>query len=36
MVIEIAKIEDLEEILTLQKKSYQSEAALYDDYSIPH
>ncbi len=35
MVIEIAKIEDLEEILTLQKKSYQSEAALYDDYSIP-
>ena len=26
---------DLEEILALQKLAYQSEAELYDDYTIP-
>jgi len=35
--IRISKAEfiDLEEILALQKKAYLSEAAIYDDYSIP-
>ena len=37
MNIEIsdAKIEDLEDILTLQKIAYESEADIHDDYSIP-
>ena len=35
--IKICKAEynDLEEILSLQKKAYLTEAAIYDDYSIP-
>lgn len=35
MIIEQAKIEDAKEILALQKLAYQSEAAIYDDYTIP-
>lgn len=35
MVIEQAKIEDAEEILALQKLAYQSEAKIYDDYTLP-
>lgn len=30
-----AEIRDLHEILLLQKKAYMTEAAIYDDYSIP-
>lgn len=30
-----ADIEDLEEILNLQKLAYQSEAAIYEDYNLP-
>jgi ribosomal protein S18 acetylase RimI-like enzyme len=33
--IEAAHSEDAEEILRLQRLAYQSEAALYNDYSIP-
>jgi N-acetylglutamate synthase-like GNAT family acetyltransferase len=33
-VIERASVEDAEEILSLQKLAYQSEAAIYDDYTI--
>ena len=32
---EVAAIDDAKEILQLQKLAYQSEAAIYDDYSIP-
>jgi ribosomal protein S18 acetylase RimI-like enzyme len=32
---EVATIDDAKEILQLQKLAYQSEAAIYDDYSIP-
>jgi len=35
MKIEKVIKEDLGEILTLQKLAYQSEAEIYDDYSIP-
>ena len=35
MEIEIATIEDLEQILELQKNCYLEEAALYDDFEIP-
>ena len=35
MIIETATIDDAAEILALQKLAYQSEAALYDDHSIP-
>ena len=35
MIIEQALKEDLGEILTLQKLAYQSEAEIYNDYSIP-
>jgi len=35
MLIEVANYADAQEILDLQKLSYQSEAALYNDYSIP-
>ena len=35
MFIEQAKIEDAEEILNLQKLAYQSEAEIYDDYTLP-
>jgi ribosomal protein S18 acetylase RimI-like enzyme len=35
MIIERASVEDAEEILALQKLAYQSEAAIYDDYTIP-
>jgi len=35
MVIEPASVRDAQEILDLQKLAYQSEAVLYDDYSIP-
>ena len=35
MIIERAKVEDAKEILALQKLAYQSEAAIYDDYTIP-
>jgi ribosomal protein S18 acetylase RimI-like enzyme len=30
-----AEFSDLEEILTLQKKAYLTEAAIYDDFTIP-
>ena len=35
MIIERADISDAEEILNLQKLAYQSEAAIYEDDSIP-
>jgi ribosomal protein S18 acetylase RimI-like enzyme len=35
MRIELAHLEDAQDILDLQRLAYQSEAALYDDYSIP-
>lgn len=35
MLIEIATIEDAEEILALQKSAYYSEALLYNDFTIP-
>ena len=35
MLIELADISDAQEILDLQKLAYQSEAALYHDYTIP-
>lgn len=35
MIITQATIADAEEILDLQKLAYQSEAAIYQDYSIP-
>jgi len=35
MVIEKATISDAEEILSLQKLAYKSEAELYNDFSIP-
>lgn len=35
MIIQQAKIDDAEEILTLQKLCYQSEAEIYNDYRIP-
>jgi GNAT superfamily N-acetyltransferase len=34
-IIELANENDAEEILTLQKLAFQSEAALYNDYTIP-
>ena len=34
-VIEQANVEDAQEILDLQKLAYQSEAAIYNDYTIP-
>jgi ribosomal protein S18 acetylase RimI-like enzyme len=34
-MIEDAVVDDAEEILQLQKLAYQSEAAIYDDYTIP-
>lgn len=35
MIIKKATLEDLEEILNLQKTAYISEAQLYNDFSIP-
>ncbi|MBN1812194.1 MAG: GNAT family N-acetyltransferase [Anaerolineae bacterium] len=35
MLIDLAHLDDAQDILELQKLAYQSEAALYDDYSIP-
>ena len=35
MIIKRAKVSDLEEILSLQKMAYKSEAEIYNDYSIP-
>lgn len=35
MLIELAHLDDAQDVLDLQKLAYQSEAALYDDYSIP-
>ncbi|HML04187.1 MAG TPA: GNAT family N-acetyltransferase [Methanobacterium sp.] len=35
MIIKRAKIEDIDEILSIQKLSYKSEAELYNEYSIP-
>jgi ribosomal protein S18 acetylase RimI-like enzyme len=35
MIINKAKVSDAKEILSLQKRAYQSEAELYDDFSIP-
>jgi ribosomal protein S18 acetylase RimI-like enzyme len=35
VVIEAARVRDAEQILKLQYLCYQSEAALYDDYTIP-
>jgi ribosomal protein S18 acetylase RimI-like enzyme len=34
MLIEVATVADAREILDLQKKAYQSEAAIYNDYTI--
>jgi hypothetical protein len=35
MIIERAHIEDTKEILDFQKLAYQSEAEIYNDYTIP-
>ncbi|MCP4540059.1 MAG: GNAT family N-acetyltransferase [Chloroflexi bacterium] len=35
MIVERASLNDAAEILALQKLAYQSEAAIYDDYTIP-
>lgn len=35
MIVDLAHLDDAQDILDLQKLAYQSEAALYDDYSIP-
>ena len=35
MIIEQASVKDAQEILDLQKLAYQSEAAIYNDYTIP-
>ena len=35
MLIQTANIDDAEEILTLQKLAYKSEAKLHDDFQIP-
>lgn len=35
MIIQKATVSDAEEILSLQKISYKSEADLYDNYGIP-
>lgn len=35
MIVERANVEDAEEILALQKLAYQSEAAIYNDDTIP-
>jgi ribosomal protein S18 acetylase RimI-like enzyme len=35
MFIEVAVVSDAQEILQVQKLAYQSEAAIYNDYSIP-
>ena len=35
MEIKPAMIEDAEAILALQRLAYQSEAAIYDDFTIP-
>ncbi len=35
MMIERATVHDAESILSLQKLAYQSEAEIYDDYTIP-
>jgi ribosomal protein S18 acetylase RimI-like enzyme len=35
MIVELATVDDAGEILALQKLAYRSEAAIYDDYSIP-
>jgi len=35
MIINKAKVSDAKEILSLQKRAYQSEAELYNDFSIP-
>ena len=35
MIIERAKIKDAKEILDLQKLAYESEAEIYNDYTIP-
>jgi GNAT superfamily N-acetyltransferase len=35
LAIEQANVEDAQEILDLQKLAYQSEAAIYNDYTIP-
>jgi ribosomal protein S18 acetylase RimI-like enzyme len=35
MIVELASSEDAKEILDLQKLAYQSEAEIYNDYSIP-
>lgn len=35
MLIELANVADAQEILDLQKLAYQSEGALYHDYTIP-
>jgi len=35
MIIENATVSDAEELLVLQKLAYQSEAAIYNDFSIP-
>jgi ribosomal protein S18 acetylase RimI-like enzyme len=35
MNIQVAEVSDAREILALQKRAYQSEAAIYDDYVMP-
>ncbi|MBM4277363.1 MAG: GNAT family N-acetyltransferase [Deltaproteobacteria bacterium] len=35
MIVETATLNDVEEILALQKRAYLSEAEIYDDFTIP-
>ncbi len=35
VTIQKAEIEDVEKVLCLQKLAYESEARLYDDWSLP-
>jgi len=35
MLIEQANVVDAQEILALQKLAYQSEATIYNDYTLP-
>jgi len=35
MIIEMATVDEAEEILSLQRLAYQSEAEIYDDFTIP-
>ena len=35
IILEQAKVEDASSILNLQKKAYQTEAEIYQDWNIP-